>query len=98
MLLVTFADSAGNRIGVLDAARGELVDLAKAAPGLPPDMLGLIALGAAGLAEVRRALASGVARRPLAQVRLLAPITRPACAFAKRSTCSTIAVSFSLCS
>jgi len=78
MLLVTFADSAGNRIGVLDAARGELVDLAKAAPGLPPDMLGLIALGAAGLAEVRRALASGVARRPLAQVRLLAPLPRPA--------------------
>jgi len=78
MLLVTFADGAGNRIGVLDAARGELVDLAQAAPGLPPDMLGLIALGAAGLAEARRALASGVARQPLAQVRLLAPLPRPA--------------------
>jgi len=78
MLLVTFADEAGSRIGALDAARGELVDLAQAAPGLPPDMLGLIALGAAGLAEVRRALASGMARRPLAQVRLLAPLPRPA--------------------
>ena len=78
MLLVTFVDGAGSRIGVLDAARGELVDLAQAAPGLPPDMLGLIALGETGLAEARRALASGVARRPLAQVRLLAPITRPA--------------------
>jgi len=78
MLLVTFADGAGSRIGVLDAARGELVDLAQAAPGLPLDMLGLIALGAAGLAEARRALASGVARRPLAQVRLLAPLPRPA--------------------
>jgi 2-keto-4-pentenoate hydratase/2-oxohepta-3-ene-1,7-dioic acid hydratase in catechol pathway len=78
MLLVTFADGAGNRIGVLDTVRGELVDLAQAAPGLPPDMLGLIALGAAGQAEARRALASGVARRPLAQVRLLAPLPRPA--------------------
>jgi len=78
MLLVTFADDAGSRIGVLDVVRGELVDLAQAAPGLPPDMLGLIALGAAGLAEARRALASGVARQPLAQVRLLAPLPRPA--------------------
>jgi len=78
MLLVTFTDGAGSRIGVLDGARSELVDLAQAAPGLPPDMLGLIALGAAGLAEARRTLASGVARRPLAQVRLLAPIPRPA--------------------
>jgi len=77
MLLVTFADGAGSRIGVLDAARGDLVDLAQAAPGLPPDMLGLIALGEAGLAAVRDALASAVARRPLAQVRLLAPIPRP---------------------
>jgi len=77
MLLVTFLDGAGSRIGVLDAARGELVDLAQAAPGLPPDMLGLIALGESGLAEARRALASGVARRPLAQVRLVAPIPRP---------------------
>jgi 2-keto-4-pentenoate hydratase/2-oxohepta-3-ene-1,7-dioic acid hydratase in catechol pathway len=78
MLLVTFVDAAGSRLGVLDAARGELVDLAQAAPGLPPGMLGLIALGEAGLAEVRRALASGVARRSLESVRLLAPIPRPA--------------------
>ena len=78
MLLVTFMDGAVSRIGVLDAARGELVDLAQAAPGLPPDMLGLIALGEPGLAEARRALASGAARRPLAPVRLLAPIPRPA--------------------
>jgi 2-keto-4-pentenoate hydratase/2-oxohepta-3-ene-1,7-dioic acid hydratase in catechol pathway len=78
MLLVTYVDGAGSRIGVLDATRGELVDLAQAAPQLPRDMLGLIALGTAGLAEARRALASGVARRPLATVRLLAPIPRPA--------------------
>ena len=78
MLLVTFQDGADNRIGVLDVARGELVDLAQAAPGLPPDMLGMIALGEAGLVAARRALASGAGRRPLAQVKLLAPIPRPA--------------------
>ena len=78
MLLVTFQDGAGSRIGVLDAARGELVDLAQAAPRLPTDMLGLIALGEAGLAEARHALARGAARRPLAAVHLLAPIPRPA--------------------
>jgi 2-keto-4-pentenoate hydratase/2-oxohepta-3-ene-1,7-dioic acid hydratase in catechol pathway len=78
MLLVTFLDGAGSRLGVLDAARGELMDLAQAAPGLPPDMLGLIVLGEPGLAAARRALASGVARRPLTSVQLLAPIPRPA--------------------
>jgi 2-keto-4-pentenoate hydratase/2-oxohepta-3-ene-1,7-dioic acid hydratase in catechol pathway len=78
MLLVTFQDGADSRIGVLDVARGELVDLAQAAPGLPPDMLGMIALGEAGLVAARRALASGAGRRPLAQVKLLAPIPRPA--------------------
>jgi 2-keto-4-pentenoate hydratase/2-oxohepta-3-ene-1,7-dioic acid hydratase in catechol pathway len=78
MLLVTFLDGTNNRIGVFDAARSELVDLAQAAPALPTDMLGLIALGETGLAAVQRALASGAARRPLAPARLLAPIPRPA--------------------
>ncbi len=78
MLLVTFLDGAGSRIGVLDATRGELVDLVQAAPGLPPDMLGMIAQGEAGLVAARRALASGTARRPLESVQLLAPIPRPA--------------------
>jgi 2-keto-4-pentenoate hydratase/2-oxohepta-3-ene-1,7-dioic acid hydratase in catechol pathway len=78
MRLVTFVGAAGGHIGVLDDAHDELVDLAGAAPGLPPDMLGLIALGEVGLAEVRRALASGGGRLPLASVRLMAPIPRPA--------------------
>lgn len=78
MLLVTFQDGAGRRVGVLDAARGELVDLVQAAPGLPPDMLGMIAQDEAGLVAARRALASGTARRPLESVQLLAPIPRPA--------------------
>ena len=78
MLLITFVDGAGSRLGVLDAAHSELVDLSQAAPGLPSDMLRLIALGAEGLAEVRRVLATDTARRPLGSVRLLAPISHPA--------------------
>jgi 2-keto-4-pentenoate hydratase/2-oxohepta-3-ene-1,7-dioic acid hydratase in catechol pathway len=78
MRLVTFQDAAGSRIGVLDDARDALVDLARAAPGLPPDMPGLIALGESGLAEVRRALAKDGGRLPRASVRLMAPIPRPA--------------------
>ncbi|MCC6207905.1 MAG: fumarylacetoacetate hydrolase family protein [Gammaproteobacteria bacterium] len=74
MHLVSFIESGAGRIGVLDPGRGEVVDLARAAPGLPRDMQGLIALGEAGLREARDAVASGAARLPLAQVRLCAPL------------------------
>ncbi|WP_372522522.1 fumarylacetoacetate hydrolase family protein [Sulfuricaulis sp.] len=78
MLLVTFIESGKNRLGILDHARDEVVDLSRAAPGLPPDMLAFIALGESGLAEARRAMASRTGRLPLAQVRLMAPIPKPA--------------------
>jgi 2-keto-4-pentenoate hydratase/2-oxohepta-3-ene-1,7-dioic acid hydratase in catechol pathway len=65
-------------VGVLAQSRGEVVDLAHVAPELPLDMLGLIAQEAAGVAAVRRALESGMARLPLGDVRLCAPIPRPA--------------------
>lgn len=74
MHLVTFIESGAERIGVLDPGYGEVVDLARAAPGLPRDMPGLIALGEAGLRAVRDAFASGVTRLPLARVRLCAPL------------------------
>ncbi len=77
MLLVTFAVNNQHRIGALDRARGEVVDFSTVAPGLPGDMLAFIAGGEAALTEVRRALASGAGRLPLAQVELLAPIPRP---------------------
>ena len=77
MLLVTFIEGGKSRLGILDRARGEAVDLSRVAPGLPPDMLAFIALGESGLAEARRALASGTGRLPLAQVRLMAPIPKP---------------------
>ncbi|MCC6302225.1 MAG: fumarylacetoacetate hydrolase family protein [Gammaproteobacteria bacterium] len=77
MHLVTFHESGTERIGVLDRARGEVTDLARAAPTLPRDMQGLIALGDGGVEAARRAFDSGAARLPLEQVRLCAPL-RPA--------------------
>jgi len=78
MHLVTFMESGRPRIGVLDRERGEVVDLEWVAADLPHDMLGLIAMGETALAAVRRAYESGKARMPLAEVRLRAPIPRPA--------------------
>jgi len=66
------------RLGILDRARGEVIDFSRVAPGLPQDMAAFIALGEQGLAEARRAEASGERCVPLAQVRLTAPIPKPA--------------------
>jgi len=78
MFLVTFTEGGKSRLGILDRARDEVVDLSRVAPGLPHDMASFIALGEPGLAEARRAVASGAGRMPLAQVRLTAPIPMPA--------------------
>jgi len=78
MLLVTFTQDENRRLGILDRARGEVIDLSRVAPGLPQDMAAFIALGEPGLAEARRAVAVGEGRVPLAQVRLTAPIPKPA--------------------
>ncbi len=78
MLLVTFTEGGKSRLGILDRAHNEVVDLSRVALGLPPDMLAFIALGEPGLAEARRAESSGEGRVPLAQVRLTAPIPKPA--------------------
>ena len=77
MHLVTFFAAGQQRIGILDSAAAEVVDLSLAAPDMPSDMTAFIALGPAGLAAARRVLAGGAGRRPLAQVQLLAPIPRP---------------------
>lgn len=76
MHLVTFSDSAGTRIGALLRDSNEVVDLAAAAPDLPRDMAAFIAAGPAALARAKSALAGR--RVPLASVKLLAPIPRPA--------------------
>src|SRR3989344_5075311 len=77
MLLVTFIEGGKSRIGILDRARAEVVDLSRAAPPLPRDMPAFIALGESGVNEARRVLASATARLPLAQVQLVAPMPRP---------------------
>jgi 2-keto-4-pentenoate hydratase/2-oxohepta-3-ene-1,7-dioic acid hydratase in catechol pathway len=70
MRLVTFEDR-GQQIGVV---RGdEIVSLAEVAP----DMLSLIAMGELGLERAAQALERAGDVRPLAGVRLLAPIPRP---------------------
>ena len=78
MLLVSFTSGDACRIGVLDRAQNEIVDLSRAAPALPQDMLAFIALGAEGLNAARAAMAVSGTRLPLSEVRLLAPIPRPA--------------------
>ena len=39
MLLVTFTEGGQSRLGILDRAHDEVVDLSRVAPGLRPDML-----------------------------------------------------------
>lgn len=77
MRLVTFTEGDATRIGVHDAAANEIVDLA-ATTRLPRDMNAFIALGKKGLQRARRAVRSGEGRIPVANVKLHAPIPRPA--------------------
>ena len=72
MQLVTFSDSKGTRIGLLEGQ--EIVDLA--AESLPQDMLGLLEAGSAAL-DAASSAAGSSPRIPLADVRLEAPIARP---------------------
>ncbi|MGE5202050.1 MAG: fumarylacetoacetate hydrolase family protein [Acidobacteriota bacterium] len=74
MRLVTYCerDAAEPRLGALDG--GEVVALA--GEGVPASLLDLLAGGEAAMAAARRAVSRG-SRRPLAAVRLLAPLPRP---------------------
>ncbi|HWA61204.1 MAG TPA: fumarylacetoacetate hydrolase family protein [Caulobacteraceae bacterium] len=73
MKLATFDAGSGPTLGAV--ADGRIVPLV--APGLPPDMTGLIAAWPRVEAEVRALAAAGAGALPLDQVRLLAPIRRP---------------------
>jgi len=77
MRLVTFSDDKGARIGVHDVESNSIVDLS-ATTRLPKDMTAFIALGKNGIKRARIAVKSGEGRLPLAAVKLLAPIPRPA--------------------
>jgi len=77
MHLVTFIEAEHARIGILDTQQNEIIDLNKAAPDLPDNMLDFIACGKAALLEAKSVLNNKQHRLPLAQVQLLAPIPRP---------------------
>lgn len=72
MKLATFTEGSSTRIGVV--AGDELIDLARAAPELPREMVAFLAAGEAALEAARRATGP---RLPLASVRLEAPVRRP---------------------
>ena len=77
MHLVTFSVNGINRLGVLDRARSEVIDLSGAEIGMPAGMLAFIAGGEPRLAEARAAITRIATRLPLAKVQLAAPIPCP---------------------
>jgi 2-keto-4-pentenoate hydratase/2-oxohepta-3-ene-1,7-dioic acid hydratase in catechol pathway len=78
MYLITFTKADETRIGVLDQGKNEAIDLSIAASDMPTNMLDFIARGSAALDEARTAYHTGKGRISLSQIRLLAPIPRPA--------------------
>ncbi len=74
MKLVTFTDTAGTRIGI--AVDDGIIDLKKADPDLPRDMIGLMIAWPTAHAAVQRA-ATRKADMPLSDVKLEAPVPHP---------------------
>ena len=74
MRIVSFEDHIGRRVGALND--DVVADVSAVDGGLPADMIDLIALGSAGLFQMRNAL-SRAPRLPLTSLKLLAPIPRP---------------------
>jgi 2-keto-4-pentenoate hydratase/2-oxohepta-3-ene-1,7-dioic acid hydratase in catechol pathway len=75
MKLATYDAGAGPQLGAV--VDGRIVPLNAAAPGLPGDMIGLIAAWPKVEGEARRIAEAGAGAAALDQVRLLAPIRRP---------------------
>lgn len=75
MKLATFEAGAAPQLGAVTGDR--IVPLNAAAPGLPSDMISLIAAWPQAEGEVRRLAEAGVGALPLPAVHLLAPIRRP---------------------
>ncbi|MBI3677861.1 MAG: fumarylacetoacetate hydrolase family protein [Proteobacteria bacterium] len=74
MKLVTFVKDAGDQVGIVS---GEgVIALAKTAPSLPRDMIGLISAWSDVRKDVERA-AQSAPHHALRDVRLLAPVPRP---------------------
>ncbi|KAM9609658.1 oxaloacetate tautomerase fahd2, mitochondrial-like [Morphnus guianensis] len=79
MRLVRFrgAGRAEPRLGLEEAAGGNVVDLSAAEPALPRSMRAFLESGQSGLAAAQRALESGQHRLPRETVQLLAPVGDP---------------------
>ncbi|XP_075592733.1 oxaloacetate tautomerase fahd2, mitochondrial-like [Balearica regulorum gibbericeps] len=79
MRLVRFRGAGGGetRLGLEEAAGGNVVDLSAAEPALPRSMRAFLESGQSGLAAAQRALDSGRHRLPRETVRLLAPVGDP---------------------
>jgi acylpyruvate hydrolase len=77
MRLVAFEQAGSARLGVVE--NNNVVDLSVAAPDLPRDLMGYIALGSRAATAVADAAqrAPASARRPLEGLKFLAPIARP---------------------
>ena len=79
MHLITFVHGSSERVGVLTAKGDQVLDLSRATPGLPTDMVGYLGAGKSALAMARALLAKPepawlIAR---ADVTLCAPVPRP---------------------
>jgi acylpyruvate hydrolase len=79
MHLVTFVREHTPHLGALVSREGRraIVDLGRAQPRLPPDMIGFLEAGEAARALAERALADASPAIDTADVTLLAPIPRP---------------------
>ncbi len=76
MRLATFSDRDGTRIGLV--VDDEIIDLKRARPELPADMIAFLAAGPEAMAAARAALgSSSSARLKLKDVRLQAPVPKP---------------------
>ena len=75
MKLATFDSGTGPQLGAVVGDR--IVPFGQAAPGLPTDMIGLIAAWPNAAAQARAIAEAGVDAMALDGVRLLAPIRRP---------------------
>jgi 2-keto-4-pentenoate hydratase/2-oxohepta-3-ene-1,7-dioic acid hydratase in catechol pathway len=75
MKLATFSAAGTTRIGVVEGE--QIVDLSRAAPGLPTEMAAFLAAGDAASDVAKSAVASGDGRLSRSEVALLAPILRP---------------------
>jgi 2-keto-4-pentenoate hydratase/2-oxohepta-3-ene-1,7-dioic acid hydratase in catechol pathway len=75
MKLATFSHAGSTRIGIVDG--DAVVDLADAAPDLPPEMTAFLAMGGEGMTRAHQAQSQQSARIPLCEVRLAPPILRP---------------------